>query len=655
MAAPTREGIVGLLAPVVERAGLDLEDVDVTPAGKRRMVRVVVDGDGGVDLDLVASVSHDVSEALDDADVMGETPYVLEVTSPGVDRPLTAPRHWRRARTRLVEVTPRQAPVVVGRVVDADEDPDGGVTLDIEGSERVLRYEDIARAKVQVEFSRSATRPPPIPARTRGSDVVNIDMAALRALEREKEIPFDVVVEAIESALLTAYRHTEGARAARPRRASTARPASSRCWRAGDRRRRQRAARVGRHPGGLRPDRRDDRPAGDPAAAARRRGRGALRRVRPAARATWSSGVMRAQRPRPGRAMVSVDLGELEGVLPAASRCPARRYEHGERMRVLRRRGSRKGCAGRRSRCRAPTRAWCKQAVRARGARDRRRLGRDRRDRPRGRPPHQDRRHAPPMPGRQRQGRLHRPDGPAGPRRDERAARREDRHHRLVGGPGRRSSATRCRRPRSLSVEVVDEADAGGPGDRAGLPALAGDRPGGAERPAGGPADRLAHRHPLRHASRPTPTPPRRGASVGEPTRRSGRVVCGRRADSACPDASVEQTARRPSRYRCAPAWVAGDVRRPAELLRVVAVGGEAGHGRRPDPRAGCRGGVRGCTPIPACLDARGSAPGVRRGRCGSPGPLDLTARVRESTSHAPTTCVRQHRRARSQAGRRRR
>src|SRR3954468_17179478 len=103
-AASNRDALLRLLSPVVSDAGVDLEDVQVTPAGKRRLVRVVVDADGGWGLDRVASVSTAVSTALDDSDAMGGSPYVLEVTSPGVDRPLTAPRHWRRNRTRLVKV-----------------------------------------------------------------------------------------------------------------------------------------------------------------------------------------------------------------------------------------------------------------------------------------------------------------------------------------------------------------------------------------------------------------------------------------------------------------------------------------------------------------------------------------------------------------------
>jgi ribosome maturation factor RimP len=154
MAAPTREGIAGLAAPVVERAGLDLEEVVVTPAGKRRAVRIVVDGDDGVDLDLVASISHEVADLLDESDLMGQLAYTLEVTSPGVDRPLTLPRHWRRAIGRLVQVTPRQAAEFTGRVTAAQDDESGSVTLDVKGRERTIAYADVARAKVEVEFKR---------------------------------------------------------------------------------------------------------------------------------------------------------------------------------------------------------------------------------------------------------------------------------------------------------------------------------------------------------------------------------------------------------------------------------------------------------------------------------------------------------------------
>ncbi|RFS85670.1 ribosome maturation factor RimP [Actinomadura spongiicola] len=111
-----------LLAPAVDEAGFDLEEVDVKPAGRRRLVRVVVDGDDGVNLDDIATISETASELLDTTDVMGTSPYVLEVTSPGVDRPLTEPRHWRRAVGRLVVVPLTEGGQVEGRVVAADDE-----------------------------------------------------------------------------------------------------------------------------------------------------------------------------------------------------------------------------------------------------------------------------------------------------------------------------------------------------------------------------------------------------------------------------------------------------------------------------------------------------------------------------------------------------
>lgn len=146
MAAVSRDQVTAALAPVVEAAGFDLEDVNVTAAGRRSVVRVVVDRDGGVDLDAVADISRVVSDALDADDVMGEVPYTLEVSSPGVDRPLTQPRHWRRAAGRLVT-----AGGITGRVVSADDD---AVTLDVSGQQRQVPYAELGPGKVQVEFSR---------------------------------------------------------------------------------------------------------------------------------------------------------------------------------------------------------------------------------------------------------------------------------------------------------------------------------------------------------------------------------------------------------------------------------------------------------------------------------------------------------------------
>ena len=151
-----RARLVALLEPVVRDAGADLEDLSVSPAGRRSVVRVVVDADDGISLDDVADVSRVVSEhldALDEAEpgLLG-TSYVLEVSSPGVDRPLTAPRHWRRNAGRLVTAVLREGGDVTGRVLRADED---AAVLDVDGTERELPYAAVVRASVQVEFSRS--------------------------------------------------------------------------------------------------------------------------------------------------------------------------------------------------------------------------------------------------------------------------------------------------------------------------------------------------------------------------------------------------------------------------------------------------------------------------------------------------------------------
>jgi ribosome maturation factor RimP len=130
---------------------LDLEAVELTPAGKSRVLRIAVDKDGGVTLDDIAEATRAVSGVLDDSDLMGETAYTLEVTSRGVDRPLTEPRHWRRNHDRLVRATLADGSQVTGRVGDSD---DSGVTLDVSGAEQRLAYDDIVKALVQVEFNR---------------------------------------------------------------------------------------------------------------------------------------------------------------------------------------------------------------------------------------------------------------------------------------------------------------------------------------------------------------------------------------------------------------------------------------------------------------------------------------------------------------------
>ena len=146
-----REQIEREIADPLRALDLDVEAVELTPAGKRRVLRIAVDGDNGVTLDEVAAATKLVSELLDASDALGEQPYTLEVTSRGVDRPLTLPRHWRRNADRLVKVTLSDDEVVTGRIgVSSDTE----VTLDVEGEARVVGYDQIAKALVQIEFNR---------------------------------------------------------------------------------------------------------------------------------------------------------------------------------------------------------------------------------------------------------------------------------------------------------------------------------------------------------------------------------------------------------------------------------------------------------------------------------------------------------------------
>jgi len=165
---PTTSRLAGWIEPVVGGAGYDLEELVVTPAGRRSVVRVVVDRDEGVTLDDIAQVSKAVSEVLDaNDDGMGRTPYVLEVTSPGVDRPLTDPRHWRRNTGRLVTVAvgpSGSTDTVTGRITAVGDD---GVTLAVEAkgkpgakkrppTARPVPWAELGAGRVQVEFGRGA-------------------------------------------------------------------------------------------------------------------------------------------------------------------------------------------------------------------------------------------------------------------------------------------------------------------------------------------------------------------------------------------------------------------------------------------------------------------------------------------------------------------
>ncbi|MGW8377859.1 ribosome maturation factor RimP [Streptomyces sp. ODS28] len=164
MSTTQSERLRGLLEPLVGERGLDLEEIEVTPAGKRRVLRVVVDSDEGVQLDTCAEVSRELSAALDESDVMGGAPYVLEVTSPGAERPLTEQRHYRRAVGRLMkaQLTEEEGGgELTARIVSVDDE---GLDLEVPGvkgrkpTRRRLPFGGIAKARVEIEFNPKAAQ-----------------------------------------------------------------------------------------------------------------------------------------------------------------------------------------------------------------------------------------------------------------------------------------------------------------------------------------------------------------------------------------------------------------------------------------------------------------------------------------------------------------
>jgi ribosome maturation factor RimP len=141
-----------LVETTVSSLGLDLEALELTPAGRKRVLLVAVDRDGGVGIDDITDATRALSEVLDSSDVMGAEPYTLEVTSRGVDRPLTQPRHWRRNEGRLVRLRlVADDSSVDGRIGGSD---DTGVDIVGRAGRTRYAYTDITSALVQIELNR---------------------------------------------------------------------------------------------------------------------------------------------------------------------------------------------------------------------------------------------------------------------------------------------------------------------------------------------------------------------------------------------------------------------------------------------------------------------------------------------------------------------
>ncbi|MFJ2111037.1 MULTISPECIES: ribosome maturation factor RimP [unclassified Streptomyces] len=157
MSTTQSERLRGLLEPLVSAKDLDLEEIEVSRAGRRRVLRIVVDSDEGVDLDECAELSRSISEKLDETDVMGEDEYQLEVTSPGAERPLTEHRHYLRALGRLARIQPTEGDELVARILGVDDE---GLDLEVPGvkgrkpTARRIAFTEITKARVEIEFNR---------------------------------------------------------------------------------------------------------------------------------------------------------------------------------------------------------------------------------------------------------------------------------------------------------------------------------------------------------------------------------------------------------------------------------------------------------------------------------------------------------------------
>ena len=140
-----KEDISDAVTPALSALGFYLEDVTITSAGRRSMLTIIVDGDTHLSLDQVTSATKAIGEIVESIQSLGETPFTLEVTSPGLDRPLTKPRHWRKNIDRLVKVVLLDGKEIMGRIKAASE-----VSATVNESE--IKFSDIKRASLEVEF-----------------------------------------------------------------------------------------------------------------------------------------------------------------------------------------------------------------------------------------------------------------------------------------------------------------------------------------------------------------------------------------------------------------------------------------------------------------------------------------------------------------------
>ena len=142
---PLNEEISAAIRPIIEATGNYLEELTITTAGKVKILTVIVDSDSHLNLDQVTAVTKEISETIETLPALGDSTFTLEVSSPGIDRPLTKPRHWRKNLDRLVKITMQSGSVIEGRIGEATD------STVLVGDEKVS-FEDIKRAVLEIEF-----------------------------------------------------------------------------------------------------------------------------------------------------------------------------------------------------------------------------------------------------------------------------------------------------------------------------------------------------------------------------------------------------------------------------------------------------------------------------------------------------------------------
>ena len=140
-----KEQVAAVITPAIQALGFYVEDISITSAGRRSMLTVIVDGDTHLSLDQVTVATKAISEIVENLPTLGNNPFTLEVTSPGLDRPLTKPRHWRKNKDRLIKIVFNDGKEVTGRIKDSTE---SDVTVD----EQNIKFADIKRATLEIEF-----------------------------------------------------------------------------------------------------------------------------------------------------------------------------------------------------------------------------------------------------------------------------------------------------------------------------------------------------------------------------------------------------------------------------------------------------------------------------------------------------------------------